>query len=75
MYFPDHPDIASALRTGYPANVAQENQDSEENRAEFIDGHTIELVQWLRMGYPEILDEFIEFSGQICSMSYRDWLN
>lgn len=75
MYFPDHPDIANALRTGYPTNVAEENRDSEENRAEFIDGHTIELVQWLRMGHPEILDEFIEFSGQICSMSYRDWLN
>lgn len=75
MCFPDHPDIANALRTGYPSNVSEENQDSEENRSEFIADHTKELVHWLRMGYPEILDEFIEFSGQVCRISYRDWLN
>lgn len=75
MYFPDHPDVASALRTGYAANTPEENRDSKENRAEFIDEHKAELVKWLRLGYPEVLDEFIEFSGQVCSISYREWLN
>ena len=70
-----HPDITSALRTGYPANQSQENRDTQEAREDYIDEHMLELVKWLRLGYPEILDEFIEMSGQICSMSYKDWLN
>ena len=34
--------------------------DTPERRAEYIDDHKQELVEWLRLGYPEILDEFIE---------------
>lgn len=34
--------------------------DTPERRAEYIDDHKEELVEWLRMGYPDILDEFIE---------------
>lgn len=49
--------------------------DTPENRADYIDSHRIELVEWLRMGYPEILDEFIESSGNICSVGYQNWLN
>ena len=70
-----HPDITSTLRTGYPANHPPENRDTQDAREDYIDEHTLELVKWLRLGYPEILDEFIEMSGQICSMSYKDWLN
>lgn len=70
-----HPDITSALRTGYPANQSPENLDTPEAREDYIDEHMLELVKWLRLGYPEILEEFIEMSGQICSMSYKDWLN
>ena len=71
----EHPDITSALITGYPTFQAAENQDSPENRADYIDDHIAELVKWLRMGYPDILDEFIEMSGQICSVGYETWLN
>lgn len=35
-------------------------EDIPERRAEYIDDHKQELVDWLRLGYPEILDEFIE---------------
>ena len=35
-------------------------EDTPERRAEYIDDHKQELVEWLRLGYPEILDEFIE---------------
>ena len=35
-------------------------EDTPERRAEYIDDHRVELVEWLRLGYPEILDEFIE---------------
>lgn len=35
-------------------------EDTPERRAEYIDDHKHELVEWLRLGYPEILDEFIE---------------
>lgn len=34
--------------------------DTAERRAEYIDDHRLELVEWLREGYPGILDEFIE---------------
>lgn len=71
----EHPDITAALITGYPTFQATENQDSPENRADYIDDHMAELVKWLRMGYPDILDEFIEMSGQICSVGYKTWLN
>ena len=71
----EHPDITAALITGHPTFQATENQDSPENRADYIDDHMAELVKWLRMGYPDILDEFIEMSGQICSVGYKTWLN
>ena len=71
----DHPDVASALRTGYPTFQSAENHDSPENRADYIDDHMVELVMWLRLGYPDILDEFIEMSDQICSVGYKTWLN
>lgn len=35
-------------------------EDTPERRAEYIDNHKRELVDWLRLGYSEILDEFIE---------------
>ena len=71
----EHPDITAALATGYPRGAEQENRDTPENRADYVDDHRVELVEWLRMGYPEILDEFIEFSGHVCSVAYKDWLN
>ena len=75
MEYLDHPDVASAERTGYATFQSTENQDSPENRADYIDDHMAELVKWLRIGYPDILDEFIEMSGQICSVGYKTWLN
>lgn len=71
----EHPDITSALRTGYPAFINAENRDTPENREDYIDEHSTELIRWLRMGHPEVLDEFIEFSGQACAVSYQNWLN
>lgn len=71
----EHPDIVSALRTGYATFQAPENRDTPENREDYIDEHTMELVRWLRLGHPEILDEFIEFSGQACAVGYKNWLN
>ena len=35
-------------------------EDTPERRAEYFDNHKQELVDWLRLGYSEILDEFIE---------------
>ena len=71
----EHPDITAAARTGFASFQGVENRDTPENRADYIDDHMLELVRWLRRGYPEVLDEFIEFSGQACAMSYQDWLN
>ena len=71
----EHPDIAAAAFTGFASFQSVENRDTPENRADYIDDHMLELVHWLRRGYPEVLDEFIQFSGQACAMSYQDWLN
>lgn len=71
----EHWDVTSAQRTGYAAYQANENRDTPENREDYIDDHTLELVTWLRLGHPEILDEFIEFSGNVCAVSYKNWLN
>lgn len=35
-------------------------EDTPERSAEYINDHKAELIEWLRDGYPEILDEFIE---------------
>lgn len=71
----EHPDVSSIQRNGYPASQSGENQDSPENRSDYIEEHMLELVKWLQMGYPDILDEFIEMSGHVCAMSYKNWLN
>ena len=71
----EHPDITAAACTGFASFQSVENRDTPENRADYIDDHMLELVRWLRRGYPEVLDEFIEFSGQACRTSYQDWLN
>lgn len=71
----EHPDITSAQRTGYPVHAAQENKDTQEARKDFIEEHSLDLIRWLRMGYPDILNEFISMSGQACSISYKNWLN
>lgn len=71
----EHPDITAAACTGFASFQSVENRDTPENRADYIDDHMLELVHWLRRGYPEVLDEFIQFSGQVCVMSYQDWLN
>lgn len=73
--FLEHPDVSSACRTGYPSWQAEENADTTENRADYIEEHMVELVKWLERGYPEILDEFIEFSEQACMVGYHSWLN
>lgn len=71
----EHPDVSSALRSGFASYQNDENTDCQENRDMYIEEHTTELVKWLRLGHPEILDEFIEFSHQACRVGYFEWLN
>lgn len=71
----EHWDVTNGQRTGYAVYQNTENRDTPENREDYIDDHMLELVTWLRLGHQEVLDEFIEFSGQACMVSYRDWLN
>lgn len=71
----EHWDVSSAQRTGYASYQNTENRDTPENREDYINDHTPELVTWLRLGHQEILDEFIEFSGNVCAVSYNNWLN
>ena len=70
----EHGQVTSILATGYPIYIG-ENQDTSEARDEYIDDHRIELVRWLRALHQDVLDEFIEASGNACIVSYQDWLN
>lgn len=66
-----HPDITSALRTGYPVNQSPENRDTPEAREEYMEENAGKVVGWLRLNYPELLEEFMElYRGD-----YLDWLN
>ena len=67
----EHPDITAAMRTGYPEYVNPGNQDSPENREQFINERPDLLIRWLRIGYPDILEEYIEMNG----LDYREWMN
>lgn len=67
----EHPDITCAMRTGYATFQKAENEDTPESRAEFLEDHTIELLVWLRIYHPELLDEYIDTHER----QYKDWLN
>lgn len=71
----EHPDIRAAFRSGYPSFQREENRDTPEHRAQYIEEHIPELLEWLRLGYPEVLEEFICLSAQACPESYEEWLN
>lgn len=75
MYDIDHPDVTAAQRYGYPSWQEDENKDCPENRALYIEEYQNELVKWLRAGYPEILDEFLEYAPGYGCPRYEDWLN
>jgi hypothetical protein len=67
----EHPDVTSALRTGYPGFAVRENADDPENRAAYLRERRDELLEWLERGYPEILEEFIRHYR----WDYDSWLN
>ena len=71
----EHPDLCAAARTGFPSFQFPDNRDTPENRADYIEEHIPELVRWLELGHREILEEFLQFSVQICSTGYEEWLN
>ena len=67
----EHPDITCAQRYGYARNQSPENLDSPESRLKYVEDSLDELFAWLKLGYPEILDEFVEHN----EWDYRSWLN
>ena len=67
----EHPDIGSALRTGYPRGMAGENRDTEEERRAFAAEHQREFFAWLALQDAEVFDRFAGESGR----RYREWLN
>lgn len=71
----EHPDLLAAERTGFASFQRAENRDTPENRQAYIEEHSTQLLRWLYLGYPEILEEFLRFSAQMCPQSYEDWLN
>ena len=73
--FLEHPDISASGRSGYPTFQCEENRDCPENRMAYIEEHTSQLLEWLSLGYPGILEEFIQVSPQFCRESYEDWLS
>ena len=70
-----HPDITSALRTGYAASQSEENKDSLETQWEFVQEKSVEFLAWIKAGYPELFEEFIDFGYAYHKTDYREWLN
>lgn len=66
-----HPDITSALKTGYPRSIQGGNLDCPENRAEYIDDNSYKFISWVRRNYPELAEEYIEENQR----DYNNWLN
>ena len=65
----EHPDITSAAYTGYASYQNPENRDTPEHRKAYIEERYLDLLRWMRIEYPEILDEFIECSKDTCMLS------
>lgn len=70
-----HPDVSAALSTGYATFQAKENKDTLETRFEFLEEHQVEFLKWIRDGYPDLMEEFIEFGRHYHKADYQDWLN
>ena len=67
----EHPDVSSALCSGYPRGGGNETADTEEMRREFAEEHQREFFAWLKAEDGEIFDRFAWENGR----RYRDWLN
>jgi len=66
-----HPDITAIERDGWPGWHSKDNQDTPEARENYIECNAGKVVSWLRLNYPEMLDEFMDlYQGD-----YQDWLN
>lgn len=72
----EHPDVTSALRTGYAAFQCVENRDSPENWDDYLDEYQNKIMKWLKDGYQDILKEFAEiYAPRYGAEKYEDWLN
>ena len=69
-----HPDITSAHRTGYATFQAQEVELSPELQWEFVLEKSVEFLAWVKAGYSELFEEFIEFGYAYHKTKYREWL-
>lgn len=60
---------------GSPAWVGDRNEDCPDMRAEYIDEYEHEFARWIKDGYPELLDEFLEYAPGYGCERYDSWLN
>ena len=67
----EHPDITSAIRTGYPMGHSVENADTRETRRDFVADDETHFISWALREYPDILGEYIEAHKR----EYLDFLN
>ena len=70
MIIGDHPDIAAALRTGYPTGTALEAEDTHEARLEFVMSDADDFAKFVISSYGDLVDEYIESHWR----AYKDWL-
>lgn len=50
-------------------------QDTPELRFQYIEEHKLELLKWMWDGYPEILEEFIQYAPRYGAEKYETWLD
>ena len=73
--FTEHPDITAAQSAGWAPFQSNQNQDGEENRWAFLEEHQLEFLKWIRDGYPELVEEFIQYGFHYHKCDYQQWLN
>ena len=70
LVFRDHPDVGSALRTGYAHDANGFNADTQEERVDFLTDEINLLFHYLFNEEPDVLERFFEQYER----KYKEWL-
>lgn len=66
----EHPDITSALVTGYATFSQPSTEPTELDREEFLKDNAGTVMNWLILNYREVLEEYIDTHEK----QFRAWL-